>query len=85
MQSTLAVGSRVMVAAGIHGTVDSVDDADGTVGLEVAPGVVLTVARAAIVQVLDPEPVDSADPAEQPDQQDSPITLDKPDSGGSQN
>ena len=54
-QAQLAAGQRVMTTAGIHGTVTTVDD--HVAGLEVAPGVVITIARAALVQGLD-------DPAE---------------------
>ncbi len=51
MQEALQVGSRVMISSGIHGTIRSIDE--DTVGLEVAPNVVITVARAAVAEVLD--------------------------------
>jgi len=51
MQEALQVGSRVMISSGIHGTIRSIDE--DTVGLEVAPDVVVTVARAAVAEVLD--------------------------------
>lgn len=51
MQEALQVGSRVMISSGIHGTIRSIDG--DTVGLEVAPDVVVTVARAAVAEVLD--------------------------------
>jgi preprotein translocase subunit YajC len=54
-QTDLTVGTRVITTAGIHGTVAGLDDA--TADLEVAPGVVVTFARAALVR-----------PAEEPDQ-----------------
>lgn len=50
-QAQLAVGRRVMTTAGIHGTVTSLDG--DLAGLEVAPGVSITIARAALVQGLD--------------------------------
>ena len=51
MQEALQVGSRVMISSGIHGTIRSIDE--DPVGLEVAPNVVITVARAAVAEVLD--------------------------------
>jgi len=48
MQESLRPGTRVMTSSGIHGTVHHVDEE--TVGLEVAPGVVIEVARAAIAE-----------------------------------
>lgn len=54
-QANLAVGQRVMTTAGIHGTVTSLTD--DRAGLEVAPGVSITIARAALVLGLD-EPAD---------------------------
>lgn len=49
MQDELQVGAQVMISSGIHGTIRSIED--DTVGLEVAPGTVITVARAAIAEV----------------------------------
>ena len=49
----LQVGDRVESFSGIHGTLTEV--ADATVRLEVAPGVVITVARPAIAGKLDPD------------------------------
>ncbi len=46
-QSELAVGQSVMAAAGIYGTVSALDG--DVVHLEVAPGVVIRVARRSIV------------------------------------
>ena len=53
LQRSLAVGSDVVLAAGIYGTIRSVDD--DRIGLEVAEGVVVTAARASVVQVVDAE------------------------------
>ena len=53
MQEALQPGTRVMISSGIHGTIHHV--AEETVGLEVAPGVVVTVARAAVAEIEDPE------------------------------
>lgn len=51
LQSTLAVGQRVMTASGLYGTV--VELGDTTVDLEPSPGVRLTWARAAVARVVD--------------------------------
>jgi preprotein translocase subunit YajC len=51
MQESLKPGTRVMTTAGLHATVASVGE--GTVDLEVAPGVVSTYERRAIMQVRD--------------------------------
>jgi preprotein translocase subunit YajC len=60
-QSSAQVGTRVMLGSGIYGTVTAL--ADDTVELEVAPGTVLTVARQAIVRVIDAPQGLSAHPA----------------------
>jgi preprotein translocase subunit YajC len=49
MQQSLTVGTPVMTTSGIHGTVAALGDT--TVDLEVAPGVVVTFARPAILEV----------------------------------
>lgn len=51
MQSSLEVGERVMLTSGVYGTLREVGDQ--TVGVEVADGVVITVARGAVGQVVD--------------------------------
>lgn len=56
LQNSLAVGSRVLLAAGLYGTVRSV--ADDRVEIEVAEGVVVTVAKGSVVQILDQEGLD---------------------------
>ena len=56
--ATLQVGDEVVTSGGIYGTIQSLDDT--ALDLEVAPGVVLRVARGAIGQRVGPdeEPVD---------------------------
>lgn len=55
--SALAPGTKIMTTAGIFGTVMSVDDDEIT--LEVAPGVVVRLVKAAVARVVEPtEPVD---------------------------
>jgi preprotein translocase subunit YajC len=59
VRSGLQVGSRVMTTAGIHGTVVDLGAGAGaetdTVLLEVAPGVSIRFATAAVVRILDPD------------------------------
>jgi len=50
VQDALAVGDPVLTSAGIFGTVAHLDD--DKVGLEVATGVVITVARGAVVGLV---------------------------------
>jgi preprotein translocase subunit YajC len=50
-QSSLDVGTEVMLGSGIFGTVASLDEE--TVQLELSPGTTVKVARQAIVKVLD--------------------------------
>lgn len=58
VQSRLAPGDQVITNAGIIGTIATIDD--DRVGVQVAAGVVITFARAAIAGVL---PEDEARPA----------------------
>jgi preprotein translocase subunit YajC len=50
MQAGLAVGAEVMTTSGMYGRVVSLDD-DDVVELEIAPGVVVRWARAAIAEI----------------------------------
>jgi preprotein translocase subunit YajC len=52
LQESLSVGTPVMLTSGIHGTVAGLGE--GTVDIEVSPGVVLTVARQAVLEVRKP-------------------------------
>lgn len=49
LQNSIQVGQRVMMSSGIFGTVTSITD--DTALLEVAPGTVIEIARAAIAKV----------------------------------
>ena len=60
VRAAVEVGSRVMTTAGIHATVTSMDDDSAL--LELAPGVQVRFATAAIVRVLD-EPTVQSPPA----------------------
>lgn len=61
VQSALSAGDEVMLASGIYGTVHEVGDERLT--LEVAPGVVLSVARAAVARIVQDVPAQQAEPA----------------------
>jgi preprotein translocase subunit YajC len=52
LQNSLALGAPVMTTSGLHGTVARLGDT--TVDLEIAPGVVVTYARQAILEVRHP-------------------------------
>jgi preprotein translocase subunit YajC len=58
LMAALEIGDDVITTAGIHGTVRSLDG--DTVQLEIAPGVVVTLARGAIAQHLVATPLDPA-------------------------
>jgi preprotein translocase subunit YajC len=64
MQDSLSVGTPVMTTSGLHGTVAGLGDT--TVDIEIAPGVVVTFARPAILEVRRPATAiddSTADPA----------------------
>jgi preprotein translocase subunit YajC len=59
LQQSLTVGTPVMTTSGMYGTVAGLGD--GTVDLEIAPGVVVTLVQAAILEVRTPAAVDPDD------------------------
>lgn len=66
MQASLGPGAEVMTNSGIYGEIVEIDESDGTVLLEIAPDVVVKVARGAIARTVTPagqdtEPDDEAD------------------------
>jgi preprotein translocase subunit YajC len=61
LQESLTVGTPVMTTSGIHGTVVRLDET--TVDLELAPGVVVTFVRAAILEIRQPATAGSDDDA----------------------
>jgi len=61
LQESLTVGTPVMTTSGIHGTVARLDET--TVDLELAPGVVVTFVRAAILEIRQPATAGSDDDA----------------------
>jgi preprotein translocase subunit YajC len=52
LQESLSVGTPVMTTSGLHGIVARLGD--GTVDLEIAPGVVVTFVRQAVLEVRKP-------------------------------
>jgi preprotein translocase subunit YajC len=52
LQESLRIGTPVMTTSGMHGTVAAL--AEKTVDLELAPGVVVTFARPAIMEIRQP-------------------------------
>ena len=59
LQESLTPGTPVMTTAGLHGTVAALGE--GTVDLEIAPGVVVTFARQAVLEIR--KPAGATDPA----------------------
>ncbi|KQS59610.1 preprotein translocase subunit YajC [Geodermatophilus sp. Leaf369] len=53
LQESLSVGAPVMLTSGLHGTVAGLGD--GTVDIEIAPGVVATFARPAVMEIRKPD------------------------------
>lgn len=53
MQSALSVGDEVMLTSGVYGTL--VELTEDRVHVEIAPGVVIHVARGAVGSVVQPE------------------------------
>jgi preprotein translocase subunit YajC len=63
MQSSLTVGDEVMLTSGVYATVQTVDD--DHVGVEIAPGVTIKVARGAIGTIVTKVDEPEQDQAEQ--------------------
>jgi preprotein translocase subunit YajC len=59
LQNSIEVGQRVMMSSGVFGTVVSITD--DRARLEIAPGTVIEIARAAIAKVESPLTDDSGD------------------------
>jgi preprotein translocase subunit YajC len=51
MQDSVGLGDEVITAGGLHGHVRELDDESGTVRLEIAPQVVVTLDRRAVAAV----------------------------------
>jgi preprotein translocase subunit YajC len=61
LQNSLTPGTPVMTTSGIHGTVTGLGE--GTVDIDIAPGVTVTFERRAILSVNQPTPAAPLDPA----------------------
>jgi preprotein translocase subunit YajC len=57
LQDSLTVGTEVMMTSGLYGTVAGLGE--GTVDVEIAPGVVSTFVRAAVLEVRRPAVADA--------------------------
>lgn len=57
LQSGLQPAQQVMLASGIYGEIDTIDDE--TIGLRIAPGTVIKVNRHAVSRVITPEITES--------------------------
>ena len=66
--ASLEVGDEVVTAGGVYGTITSVDE--DTLGVEVAPGVVLRVLRNAVTQRIAPPDEDDDVPSDDGDTED---------------
>lgn len=77
MQNALTAGDRIVTIGGLHATIVSIDDDVATV--EIAPGVVVTFARAAIARTL-PKTEDAATVADEPvvDEPAADVVADEP-------
>jgi preprotein translocase subunit YajC len=65
MQAELEVGDEIVTTAGIYGTVTEIDEDYGIVTLEVAPGMEVRFARAAVAQrLVEDEELDEVEEAE---------------------
>lgn len=62
-QSSATVGSEVMLTSGIFGRVAAIDEDAAKIHVEIAPGVIIHVARVAIATVV-PETSQDVEPAE---------------------
>ena len=58
LQESLTVGTPIMMTSGMYGTVAALGE--GTVDVEIAPGVVATFVRAAVLEVRTPAAADAA-------------------------
>lgn len=78
LQSSLVAGRQVMLTSGVFGTLTDVSDPDRA-SVEIAPGVVIEVARAAVASMIDEPGDDVIDDAPAADDK---VVLDKRDDEG---
>lgn len=63
MQDSVDIGDEVITAGGLHGHVRALDGEAGTVRLEIAPDVVVTVDRRAVAAVAEEVEVEVENPS----------------------
>lgn len=61
LQKKVVTGASVMTSFGVYATVKSIDEAENKVVLEISPKTTMTVARQAVVRVLDAVDAPAAD------------------------
>ena len=61
LQKKVVTGASVMTSFGVYATVKSIDEAENKVVLEISPKTTMTVARQAVVRVLDAVDARAAD------------------------
>ncbi|QAY73901.1 preprotein translocase subunit YajC [Agromyces protaetiae] len=61
LQAKVVPGAKVMTNFGLFGTIESIDDEENRVELEVAPGTVVTVHRQTVARVIEPALVPAVD------------------------
>ncbi|MDF0529149.1 preprotein translocase subunit YajC [Tsukamurella sp. 8F] len=82
MQESLQPGTRVMTSSGMYGTI--VGLGEDTIDLEIAPGLVTTWVRRAVLKVIEPETTDapSIESIDEEDDAAPRVDLDKDDRDG---
>ncbi|MFZ4077871.1 MAG: preprotein translocase subunit YajC [Microbacteriaceae bacterium] len=63
LQKRVVAGASVMTSFGVYATVKSIDESENKVVLEIAPKTTMTVARQAVVRVLDAVEAPASDEA----------------------
>jgi preprotein translocase subunit YajC len=61
LQQKVVAGADVMTNSGVFGTIQSIDEEENKIRLEIAPGVVITVHRQTVTRVIDDHHVEEDD------------------------
>lgn len=81
--NSVEVGDHILIAgAGIYGVVTSIDDEEGTVSVEIAPGTEITMLRGGIARRILDEDYDDEDEADAQSDDEDPDPQDYPDQPG---
>ncbi|TQL68281.1 preprotein translocase subunit YajC [Nocardioides albertanoniae] len=70
LQLNLQPGDKVMLTAGVFGTVTEVEETTTNIKVEIADGVVIQVVRQAVAQKVDVVPADEIDEADETEETD---------------